>query len=115
MEYKVNKGDVYILKGPGKVGVKRGRIEAVGKSVKSGEEFLIPLGKSIPLEVKEKSILSIEVKKPGEIRRIKERTIPSSWDNLISHIVKEKARTILVLGEVDTGKSFFATYLANKL
>lgn len=115
MEYKVKKGDIYILKGPGKVRVKRGRIEVVGKSVKSGEEVLVPLGKSIPLEVKEKSTLSVEVKKPGEIKRIRERTIPSSWDNLLSRIVREKARTILVLGEVDTGKSFFATYLANKL
>ncbi|MBU4310368.1 hypothetical protein L6304_03980 [bacterium] len=115
MEYKVKKGDIYILKGPGKVGIKRGRIEAIGKSVKSGEEVLVPLGKSIPLEVKEESTLSIEIEKPGEIRRIRERTIPSSWDNLVKRIVREKARTILVLGEVDTGKSFFATYLANKL
>lgn len=115
MEYKVKKGDIYILKGPGKVRVERGRIEAVGKSVKRREEISIPLGKSIPLEVKEESTLSIEIEKPGEIRRIRERTIPSSWDNLISRMVKEKARTILVLGEVDTGKSFFATYLANKL
>ena len=115
MEYKVKKGDIYILKGPGKVGIKRGRIEAVGKSVKNGEEVLVPLGKSIPLEVKEESTLSIEIEKPGEIRRIRERTIPSSWDNLVKRIVREKARTILVLGEVDTGKSFFATYLANKL
>lgn len=115
MEYKVKKGDIYILKGPGKVGIKRGRIEAVGKSVKNGEEVLVPLGKSIPLEVKEESTLSIEIEKPGEIRRIRERTIPSSWDNLVKRIVREKARTILVLGEVDTGKSFFATYLANRL
>jgi len=115
MEYKVKKSDIYILKGPGKVRVKKGRIEAVGKSVKSGEEVLVPLGKSIPLEVKEKSVLAIEIKKPGEIIKIKERTIPSSWDNLVKRIVREKARTILVLGEVDTGKSFFATYLANKL
>lgn len=115
MEYKVKKGDIYILKGPGKVRVERGRIEAVGKSVESKEEIFTPLGKSIPLEVKEESILSIEIKKPGEIKKIKGRTIPPSWDDLISRIVKEKARTILVLGEVDTGKSFFATYLANKL
>ncbi len=115
MEYKVKKGDIYILKGPGKVRVKRGKIEAVGKSVEENEEVFIPPGKTIPLEAEEKSTLSIEVKRPGEIRKIKERTIPSSWDDLISRIVKEKARTILVLGEVDTGKTFFATYLANKL
>ncbi len=115
MEYKVKKGDIYILKGPGKVRVKRGRMEAVGKSVEENEEVFIPPGKTIPLEAEEKSTLSIEVKRPGEIRKIKERTIPSSWDDLISRIVKEKARTILVLGEVDTGKTFFATYLANKL
>ena len=71
MEYKVKKGDIYILKGPGKVRVKKGKIEAVGKSVKSGEEVLVPLGKSIPLEVKEKYVLSIEIKKPGEKIRIK--------------------------------------------
>lgn len=115
MEYKVKKGDIYILKGPGKVRVKKGEIEAVGKSVKSGEEILVPPGKSIPLEVQEESRLSVEIKKSGEIRKIRERTIPSSWDKLISRMVREKVRTVLVLGEVDTGKSFFTTYLANKL
>lgn len=115
MRYEAKKGDIYILKGPGKLRVERGRIEAVGKSVKRKEEISIPLGKSIPLEVKEKSTLSIEIKKTGEIKKIRERTIPPSWDNLVSRIVRERARTILVLGEVDTGKTFFATYLANKL
>lgn len=115
MEIKAGKGDIYILKGPGEVRVKRGRIEVVGKSVEGKEEISIPLGKSIPLEVKEKSTLLIEIKKPGEIKKIRERTIPSFWDDLVSRIVKEKTRTILVLGEPDTGKSFFATYLANKL
>lgn len=115
MEYKVKKGDIYILKGPGKVRVKRGRIEVVGKSVEEKEEISIPLGKSIPLEVKEESTLSLEIKKPGEIKKLRERTIPPSWDDLIARIIKEKVRIILIFGAMDTGKSFFATYLANKL
>ncbi len=115
MEYKVKKGDIYILKGPGRVRVKRGRIEAVGKSVEEKEEVFIPLGKSIPLEAKKESTLSLEIEKPGEIKKIGERTIPPSWDDLIARIIKEKVRTILILGAMDTGKSFFATYLANKL
>ena len=115
MKIRAKKKDFYILKGPGKVRVKKGRIEVTGKSVEENEEVFIPLGKSYPFEVQEESYLSLEVKKPGEVRKVRERTIPPSWDDLVIRIVRDKVRTVLILGEMDTGKSFFAAYLANKL
>ena len=115
MKIKVKRKDIYILKGPGKVRVEKGRIEVAGKSVVENEEVFIPFGKSYPVEIQEESQLSVEVKKPGKLKKIKEKTVPSSWDDLTLRIIKEKVRIVFILGEVDTGKSFFVTYLANKL
>lgn len=42
-------------------------------------------------------------------------SIPPSWDALAGKIYRERIRTVIVLGEMDTGKTFFTTYLANRL
>jgi polynucleotide 5'-hydroxyl-kinase GRC3/NOL9 len=115
LKIKAKANDFYILKGPGTVRVKKGRIEVAGKTVEKDEKAFIPLGKSYPFEVQKESHLSIEVKTPGELKKVDSRTIPSNWGILIDRIMKRKVRTVLILGQMDTGKSFFAAYIANKL
>lgn len=75
-------------------------------------------GKKIPLFGIEDSELAIEA--PHEaLSRMEQSSIPQEWDKLATRVAAE-AQTgrlfkIIVLGEVDTGKTFFSTYLANRL
>ncbi len=111
----LNKGDIYILKGDIKFKVIEGVVEAVGKKFHQGEEDFIPSGKSIPVESIENSQIELSEDNKDKIHKIEARTIPDEWDKLIERIKNEKDSKIIILGEMDTGKSFFTTYIANKL
>jgi polynucleotide 5'-hydroxyl-kinase GRC3/NOL9 len=43
------------------------------------------------------------------------RTIPRKWDVFVAQLGTRKAAMVLLLGETDTGKTFFSTYCVNRL
>lgn len=116
MEIRGKKGEIYLVKGECDVIVKSGVIESVGARIPAGEGFVIPLGKTIPIEFIEDSLLKIESDDLSDkIQKLNKSTIPESWHKLINIIKTEKKKRIIILGEVDTGKSFFTTYISNQL
>jgi len=115
MNLTLKTGDIYLFKGPCIVKVNRGRFEAVGKTLEDSQEVAIPKGKSIPIESLMDGELILDFGEGGEREHLSERTIPASWDDLVKELSKKAARIILILGETDTGKTFFSTYLANRL
>jgi len=115
MNLKFKKGDIYLFKGPCIIKISKGNFEAVGKLLESPEEVKIPRGKSMPVEAFTDGELMLEFEEGGEREHLSERTIPGSWDELAKRLSKERVRIILILGETDTGKTFFSTFLANRL
>lgn len=113
MQLSGKKEEVFLIKGKCNVEVIGGSIESIGAYIGAGEQFVIPLGKTIPVEFLEDAELNVSGK--DGIRKLDKSTIPTSWHNLIEIIKTGKMKNIIVLGEVDTGKSFFATYISNKL
>ncbi|MFH2070433.1 MAG: Clp1/GlmU family protein [Elusimicrobiota bacterium] len=109
------KKNVYLISGPAVFKMLNGKISVIGKYLKKNEEIKIPLGKTIPFEVEADSSADISVEAETQIKTVGERTIPAEWDGIVSKIIKEKISVVLVLGEVDTGKTFFSTYISNKL
>lgn len=118
MNLEINKGDFYLLNGPAKVKVTSGLLECIAAPVATGEIINVPVGKKVPLLGVKKSKVSVQAKN-SQISKLETSTIPIEWDILATTISKEKKRgklyKVLVLGEVDTGKTFFSTYLANRL
>lgn len=118
MQIKLNKDEIYLLSGPSRVEVESGCIEVIAASLGSGRIIEVPAGKKIPLLGLENSELKIEAQ-DEQLVKMPESSIPQEWDELAARIVAEKQEgrlyKILVLGEVDTGKTFFSTYLANRL
>lgn len=47
--------------------------------------------------------------------KINPQQIPEAWNSIINEIMKKEPRKVTILGEKDAGKTFFSTYLANKL
>ncbi len=113
---KIKEGEVYLVKGEFRFKVGKGKIEAVGKILtdKDDEQF-IPVGKSIPVEGIEDAEILIQEKYKENLVQLDKRTIPETWDKLLNRILEEDVKSIIILGEMDTGKSFFTTYIANKL
>jgi len=111
----LNKGEIYILKGDIGFKILEGEIEAVGRRFHKGEKDVIPAGKNIPIEVIKDSRIEFTDYSNDKLCKIEARTIPEEWDELVERIKKEEDTRIIIFGEMDTGKSFFATYIANKL
>lgn len=108
----VKKG-VYLISGPAKIQLVDGQVESIGKKFVNGEEIYIPEGKRIPIEVHTDSEMFISNKE--SFVELPSRTIPEDWDKVVELLIAEKFNVLLIFGEVDTGKTFFTTYLANKL
>lgn len=116
MKQSIKRGSFLLFKGPLTFKILAGKVEAVGSIInKNSEKQIIPLGKGIPIEALTDSILDIQIEKQENIEFLKENTISVKWQQLINNILKKKQKKLIVLGEVDTGKSFFITYIANKL
>ncbi len=115
MNLKLNRGDIYLFKGPCLLRINKGKFQAVGKILENPEEVTIPKGKSISMETLIDGELVLDFEEGGEREHLSERTIPDSWDGLTEQLSKKGARIILILGQTDTGKTFFSSYLANRL
>ncbi|MBN1899046.1 MAG: hypothetical protein JW827_09730 [Spirochaetes bacterium] len=107
------KGETYLIRGENHFSLLEGAVEAIGKKILKGEEDSIPSGKCIPFEILTDSTVSLD--DVSRASKVDSRTIPSEWDELLERIKKEQCKRIIILGQMDTGKSFLSTYLANKL
>lgn len=118
MQLKITKDEFFLLNGPARVEVVSGCVEIIGARLGTGKSLDVPVGKKVPLLGLENSELNIGAPEDA-LTRIEQSSIPAEWDDLASRIVAErkegKLYKILILGEVDTGKTFFSTYLANRL
>ncbi|NCB40283.1 MAG: hypothetical protein EOM80_16105 [Erysipelotrichia bacterium] len=118
MQLNIKKDEFYLLSGPAAVTVQSGAIEVIGAKVAVGENVKVPVGKKIPLLGIENTQLEIEAPQEA-LTKMESSSIPREWDDLAASIATEKVKgtlyKVLVLGEVDTGKTFFSTYLANRL
>lgn len=118
MQLTLKKDEFFLLNGPATLRVESGSVEIIAARKISGESVEVPLGKKIPLLGVEDADLAIEAPEDA-LTRMEKTSIPTEWDELAARIVGERKEgelyKILVLGEVDTGKTFFSTYLANRL
>jgi polynucleotide 5'-hydroxyl-kinase GRC3/NOL9 len=112
-ELKLKRGDVVRLEGQLSLEVKEGKVLISGGLRGEGSKVIIPRAKSVPLEAEGDALLEYTVGQDGKVEQLTERTIPREWDALISEIIQRRPKVMLVMGDVDVGKSFFTTYLAN--
>jgi polynucleotide 5'-hydroxyl-kinase GRC3/NOL9 len=112
---KFKKGEIYIIKGDIEFKVIEGEIEIVGKRFVKGESGFIPVGKSLPFEFLDNSEIEFKDYSENKLEKVEFRTIPKEWDEIIEAIKTRNYRKVIVVGAMDTGKSFFSTYVANKL
>lgn len=110
--------EFHLVTGPASLKIVSGSVEIAGAVLPAGSELSVPQGKRVPLQTLQKTTLTIEGGSEC-LQRLDGSSIPADWDRLAVRILTEskesKLYKILVLGEMDTGKTFFSTYLANRL
>ncbi|HRY28606.1 MAG TPA: Clp1/GlmU family protein [Elusimicrobiota bacterium] len=117
-EQKIGKEEFFLLVGPAQFAVTSGAVEVIAARIGKGEKLNVPLGKRVPIRALEDTVLQVECE-PDKLTKMEGSSIPAEWDALAKRVVGERRDgrlySILVLGEVDTGKTFFSTYIANRL
>ena len=102
----------YVLEGPLKVRLLEGEAEVTGKRLGAKEEVVIPSAKATLMEAP--SGAKVELRGSGALTKLDSSTIPKGWAEFVDSIAKGP-RAVFALGSMDSGKTFFVTYVANKL
>ncbi len=107
-EIEIPDGYTLTVEGPGEVELIEGELEVFGAKLIGRHELAIPEGRKVPLE----SITNSFVRVDGGWKLEEGSSIPTSWRELVDEVCGK--RTIMIIGENDTGKSSLTLYLANK-
>ncbi|MFQ6064391.1 MAG: Clp1/GlmU family protein [Candidatus Bathyarchaeia archaeon] len=114
MKRKVESGRTLLVDGPASVNHVSGDIEVLGAKLEKGEKVVIREGKRVPFMVKRKATFDLTLGEDASFEEVEGSTIPSSWDDALKEIKAcGRPLTVMVMGEVDSGKTSFCTYLIN--
>lgn len=115
MKHTVEKDKTLLVDGPSSVTVLSGEAKVLGAPLKVEERFVIREGKRVPFEVVKNSAFDLVLGENASFEEVEGSTIPSSWVNVSEELISGgKLLTVMVVGDVDSGKTSFCTYLANK-
>ncbi|MFQ6081401.1 MAG: Clp1/GlmU family protein [Candidatus Bathyarchaeia archaeon] len=115
MKYRVEKGKTLLVDGPASVSLLSGRAKVLGATLKTGEKVVVREGKRMPFEVNKRVVFDLMLGEGATFEETEGSTIPTSWENASMEIISYgKPVTVMVMGGVDSGKTSFCTYLANK-
>jgi polynucleotide 5'-hydroxyl-kinase GRC3/NOL9 len=103
---------VYLVKGPATVTL-AGTAYVLGKDV-SNSDVLVGAGKILPFEIDSLCQININLDEGGESWLADQYGAGTTmWQEIVNKILNEKFKTILLIGDTDTGKSSLATFIVN--
>ena len=116
MKQVVEKGKTLLVDGPASVTLLSGETEILGAYFKPSSKMVIREGKRVPFLIKEKAEFDLLLGEKAAATEFETNTIPQSWENAINTILNQKTEPLIVMivGGIDSGKTSFCTYLANK-
>ncbi|RLE89076.1 MAG: hypothetical protein DRJ49_04010 [Thermoprotei archaeon] len=114
MKIKLKKGDKLEIVGPASITLLEGNIDVLGSTMRLRESITIPLSRVAILTALEDSTLEVSVGEEGELKIIEKVPIPFDWREKADDLLNmDKPLSVLILGDVNSGKSIFANYLVN--
>ena len=116
MRRTVEADKTLLLDGPASVALLSGEAEILGAQFKVGSKMVIREGKRVPLEVKENAEFDLQLGEKAALSEVEISTIPKSWENAVATILEQVSQpvTVMIVGGIDSGKTSFYAYLANK-
>ena len=77
-----------------------------------GDPLVVPKHRRIPIETDTDAVLQVRIGEHGKCSQVNGSTIPPSWRDA-AEALRHSRGFIVILGDVDSGKSTLCTYLAN--
>ncbi|MEM3578719.1 MAG: Clp1/GlmU family protein [Candidatus Bathyarchaeia archaeon] len=117
MKLNVDAGKTLLVDGPASVTLVSGGVEVFGYPLRQMSKVVIRDGKRMPFAVREKATFDISLGENANVEEVEGNTIPPSWEEAYKELaaIQKRPSTVLILGNVDSGKTSFCTYLTNKL
>ncbi len=115
MKISIEGGNSLLLAGPASLAVMRGSGEVIGAPLKRGDRIVVREGIQLPFYFKRRSVVEVTLGKGATYERVEGGVIPPSWEEVAEEVARTRPRLTIVMGGVDSGKTTFCTYLANKL
>lgn len=117
MNKTVEKGKTLIIDGPASATLTSGKAEVFGSTMSGTSRIIIREGKRLPFTVDENAEFNVSLGAGATAEEIDGNTIPQSWARAFEELLASSGKPVsaLVLGAVDSGKSSFCTYIANRL
>jgi len=112
---KEKQGTKLKIDGPASIRVLEGAISILGSVVRPKEQVVIPRYKSFVVEFVEDSTIELRLGSDAKVEAPSEAVIPTEWMIAVESMLSQSSRPLscIVLGDVDSGKTIFSTYLAN--
>ena len=115
MKRIIEKGKTLLVDGPASVSLLSGKISILGAAFKAGEKIVIREGKRVPFGARKRATFDLMLGEGASSEEIDGDHVPSSWERASKEILSlKKPVTVMVMGDVDSGKTSFCTYLANE-
>ncbi|HZD12081.1 MAG TPA: Clp1/GlmU family protein [Candidatus Binatus sp.] len=105
-------GRTLLLDGPASIRLIEGEAYCFGGILVKNRWILVKEERRLPFETEAGGVFEVELGSGGSVKETNGSTIPGSWIEA-GQIVLQTLGTIVVLGDVDSGKSSLSTYLAN--
>lgn len=103
--------DLYTVEGPAKIRVLSGSLYAVGRVLRQNDELIVPREIVLCIDALEDTVIeAISASAPQRADRGTE--VLDTWRELSERVVGE-GKTVIVVGETDSGKTTFSTFLIN--
>ncbi|MFC1851481.1 Clp1/GlmU family protein [candidate division CSSED10-310 bacterium] len=110
------KNDFFLIRGETQISLLSGSFDVVGAVFQAGMTLRVPKGKSIILQECSTDCNFELSQGPGSnATQLDKSPYPQEWETLIKRILEDKLKKVILLGEMDTGKTFLCTYLANRI
>src|SRR2546426_1060028 len=110
--FKLPPGRTLIIDGPAAIRLIDGEASCFGGLLVRNRWVLVKGERRVPIESSTGASLEVKTGEGSVTKEIQGSTIPGSWIEA-GQIVRQVQGTIVVLGDVDSGKSSLSTYLAN--
>ena len=108
---RLNNGRTLLLEGPASVRLEDGEATILGASL-SNDWVVVREDRQVPIETPTEAGLEFRLGQGGKFKLVPESTVPTGWKEA-SQIILQSPGTIVILGDVDSGKSTLCTFLAN--
>ena len=103
-----------LVDGPASVSLLSGTVGVLGAPLQIEENLVIREGKRLPLWIKKTATFEVMLGKGASIHEVEEGNVSSSWTNAAKELLSlAKPITVLVVGDADSGKTSFCTFLVN--